>query len=82
MSWDTPGQLLGRFGLSVEQAPSLSSSDIHTYLQDPNCAIITSVTPKSGLTGGGHITALVGSEQIGDSYTFQNADPNANNIEK
>lgn len=60
----------------------MSSSQLHSILQDPNYAVIASVTPKSGLTGGGHITALVGSEQIGDSYAFQNADPNANNIEK
>lgn len=84
MLWTSPKRWLGPLGLSVREIPwkYLSMSELHQILQDPNKAVIASVTPKSWLTGGGHITALVGSKKTENGYTITNADPNYNNIRK
>lgn len=57
MSWSSPQKWLNPLGLNVDQRSSMTSAEIHNQVQSGN-VVLTSVTPQSGLTPGGHITAI------------------------
>lgn len=61
MDWDLPAKWLRPLNLQVQQKNSLTPAEIHDYIKK-GAVVIASVTPKSKLTSGGHITALVESQ--------------------